>query len=71
LVIIIGYPFLSSSKIFAYWCLGNLGGLLNSALKRHYQIKDFSNLLGAHGGWLDRADSIYTTAIIQLLILMM
>ena len=38
--------------------LGQLGDLVFSAIKRYYNIKDFSNIMPGHGGILDRLDSI-------------
>lgn len=40
------------------YILSITGGLISSMIKRYLQIKDYSNLLGHHGGWLDRIDSI-------------
>ncbi|MWP62896.1 phosphatidate cytidylyltransferase [Gilliamella sp. Pas-s25] len=42
--------------------LGFLGGLVMSAIKRDRGIKDWGNLIGGHGGVLDRLDSICFTA---------
>ena len=72
---ICGYPLLPSMAIFSansgwYWVLimsfttpllGVLGDFTFSMIKRHYGFKDFSHILGAHGGVLDRADSLIFT----------
>lgn len=43
--------------LFGFW-----GGLVMSAIKRDRGIKDYGNLLGGHGGILDRLDSICFSA---------
>lgn len=56
----------SWNDIFAYTVIvgifGQVGDLMESILKRDFNIKDFSNLLSEHGGILDRFDSIMTSA---------
>ena len=38
--------------------IGVVGDLTLSLIKRHFGIKDYSHLLAAHGGVLDRVDSL-------------
>ena len=38
--------------------LGFFGGLVMSAIKRDAGVKDYGNLIGGHGGMMDRIDSI-------------
>lgn len=67
-----GYPMLPTMHIFSadsqwWWAvlfslslplIGVLGDLSFSFIKRAFKIKDYSKVLGAHGGVLDRADSL-------------
>ena len=67
-----GFPILPTMKIFGentqwWWpaifalcipLIGDIGDLSFSFVKRAFNIKDFSHFLGAHGGFLDRADSL-------------
>ncbi len=41
-----------------------LGDFTFSAIKRHFNVKDYSNLLPGHGGLLDRFDSVLMTCFI-------
>jgi CDP-diglyceride synthetase len=43
--------------------LGDLGDLSFSLIKRHFGFKDYSHVLGPHGGVLDRVDSCIFTVL--------
>ena len=55
---------------FILTIIGQLGDLFFSSIKRHYKVKDFSNLIPGHGGILDRLDSILFVSYGYLILLL-
>lgn len=62
--------FLKSVAVgFLFITAGVLGDYFKSFLKRHFGIKDFSSVLGGHGGFTDRFDSVIFSAPLYYLLL--
>ena len=68
----------SFNMVIAFAGICAVGGLISivgdlgaSAIKRNYEIKDYSNLIPGHGGILDRFDSIIFIAPIIYYLLVM
>jgi phosphatidate cytidylyltransferase len=49
--------------------IATLGDFTFSIIKREYGIKNFSSLLGEHGGMLDRVDSFSMVCLVVALLL--
>lgn len=51
--------------------IGQIGDFSASSIKRHFDVKDFSNLFPGHGGMLDRIDSVMFIAPFACMLLTM
>jgi phosphatidate cytidylyltransferase len=49
--------------------IATLGDFTFSIIKREFGIKNFSNILGEHGGILDRVDSFSMVVLVVALII--
>jgi phosphatidate cytidylyltransferase len=75
----LGYPILDFLNVdHWYWLvlislimplIATLGDFTFSIIKREYGIKNFSSLLGEHGGMLDRVDSFSMVCLVVALLL--
>jgi phosphatidate cytidylyltransferase len=70
------FPFLTGTGA-AFWLaslglaiglMAQWGDLAESALKRHFGLKDSGDLIPGHGGFMDRMDGIVTASIAAALI---
>ncbi len=55
-------PLAAAGAALLVTCMGFLGGLVLSAVKRDRGIKDWGHLIAGHGGFVDRLDSVLFAA---------
>ena len=64
----VNYPVLAAYGLVCS-VVAQFGDIFMSAVKRQYNVKDFSNIMPGHGGVLDRFDSVLFTAPVMLVLL--
>ncbi len=50
-------------------CVGQLGDMLESIIKRHFAVKDASQLIPGHGGVMDRLDALMAAVLFAAIVL--
>jgi phosphatidate cytidylyltransferase len=66
-VITANYLVLAISGMFLS-VVSQIGDLIMSVIKRHYNIKDYGKFFPGHGGILDRFDSIIAVSLVMAVI---
>ncbi len=50
-------------------CVGQLGDMLESIIKRHFAVKDASQMIPGHGGVMDRLDALMAAVLFAAIVL--
>ena len=61
-------PVMLASTALLLSVVAQVGDLAESALKRAFHVKDASELIPGHGGFMDRMDGVVTAAVVAALI---
>jgi phosphatidate cytidylyltransferase len=67
-----GYPFAQFLVGFVLAALSQVGDIVESTIKRRFNVKDSGSIIPGHGGVLDRIDSlIFTAPLVALFIVLL